>query len=520
MIYLFPFLFLQNNLLSYWWVHLAIILIVTLILFVIYRRRIRMMEYQKDLLETQVKQRTIEIIKQKEQVEKQKRMLEDEKEKTEKLLLNILPREMADELKNKGKAKARQYRSATVMFTDFKGFTRLAENYKPQELVAELDSYFIKFDEIVNKYNVEKIKTIGDAYMAAGGVPIRNKSNAIDTTLAALEIQRAMSEIKEAKRKLGIKPWNLRIGIHSGELIAGVIGINRFAYDIWGDTVNVAARMESSGEVDKVNISETTYEAIAEFFVTEYRGKVKAKNKGNIDMYFVHGIKSELSEDEDGVTPNEAFWHYVNLKLYSNINYRNAEKYILKRLKSDLPDGLHYHGIHHTIDVCEAVERLAIWEGVKGEDLYVLKTAALFHDAGFIHSYESNEPIGAELAQELLPNFGYTEDQINQVIELIEATKIPHNPKNQLEKMMCDADLDYLGREDFFPIAETLKRELVEFGKINGDDKKWIELNINFLSQHQFFTESAKKRREPEKEKRIEDLKNKLEVLESQESSA
>ena len=499
-----------------WWIDLVLFALIVLVFFWFYRKRLRQMQSQKDLLETQVKQRTIEIIKQKEQVEKQKRMLEIEKEKTEKLLLNILPREMADELKNKGKAKARHYRSATVMFTDFKNFTYLAENYKPQELVAELDSYFIRFDEIVEKYNVEKIKTIGDAYMAAGGVPIRNKSNAIDTTLAALEIQRAMAEIKAAKKKIGAEGWDLRVGLHSGDLIAGVVGIKRLAYDIWGDTVNVASRIESNGEVGKVNISETTYQSIAEFFVTEYRGKVDAKNKGLIDMYFVHKIKPELSENEDGITPNEAFWHYVNLKLYSSINYKNAEKYILKRLDGDLPDGLHYHGIHHTKDVCEAVERLAIWEGIKGEELYLLKTAALYHDAGFIDSYDSNEPIGARLAKEMLPNFGYTADQIDQVIELIEATKIPQNPQNHLEEIMCDSDLDYLGRTDFYPIAETLRQELMEFGKLEDNAAQWIEMNIGFLSSHSYFTDSSKNRREPEKQKRIKELKEKLTEFKTQ----
>lgn len=494
------------------WPSIILLAIVILGLYLIYRNRIIRIQKQKDLLESQVKQRTIEIIKQKEQVEKQKRMLEEEKVKTEKLLLNILPREMADELKNKGKAKARKYRSSTVMFTDFKSFTTLAEKYSPEELVAELDSYFIKFDEIVDKYNVEKIKTIGDAYMAAGGVPIRNKSNAIDTTLAALEIQGAMREIKKAKESLGEEAWELRIGLHSGDLIAGVVGIKRFAYDIWGDTVNVAAHMESSGEVGKVNISETTYEAVAEFFETEYRGKVKAKHKGEIDMYFVHGIKPELSENEEGLIPNDAFWHYVNLKLYSNINYKNAEKYIVKRLAGDLPSGLHYHGIHHTMDVCNAVERLAIWEGVKGEELYLLKTAALYHDAGFIDSYESNEPIGANLAKEMLPNFGYTAEQIQQVIELIEATKMPQNPKNHLEQIMCDSDLDYLGRADFYLIAETLRQELIEFGKLEDDPMKWVEMNIGFLSAHQYFTKSSQSRRQPEKEKRIEELKQKLEA--------
>jgi class 3 adenylate cyclase len=497
-----------------WSVSVGLLLIIIVGLYFFYKDRISRVKKQKDLLESQVKQRTIEIIKQKEKVERQKSLLEEEKEKTEKLLLNILPREMADELKNKGKAKARNYRQATVMFTDFKGFTKLAESLPPQELVAELDSYFIQFDEIVNKYNVEKIKTIGDAYMCAGGVPIRNKSNAIDTVLAALEIQRAMLEMKEKRLASGKHPWEIRIGLHSGDLIAGVVGIKRFAYDIWGDTVNVAAHMESSGEVGKVNISETTYEAIAEFFTTEYRGKVKAKNKGEIDMYFVHSIKPELSENEDGITPNEAFWHYVNLKLYSNINYRNAEKYIVKRLAGDLPEGLYYHGIHHTKDVCEAVERLAIWEGVKGEELYLLKTAALYHDAGFIDSYESNEPIGARLAKEMLPSFGYTEPQIEQVIDLIEATKIPQNPKNHLEEIMCDSDLDYLGRGDFYPIAETLRQELIQFGKIGTDEETWVKMNIGFLGVHKYFTKSARLRREPEKLERVEELKKKLSQIE------
>jgi class 3 adenylate cyclase len=494
------------------WADFIVLSSAVIVLYALYRSRIIRIQKQKDLLESQVKLRTIQIIKQKEQVEKQKRMLEQEKAKTEKLLLNILPREMADELKNKGKARARKYRSSTVMFTDFKGFTKLAEDYKPEDLVAQLDSYFIKFDEIVENYNVEKIKTIGDAYMAAGGVPIRNKSNAIDTTLAALDIQRAMKEIKFQKEALGEKAWDLRIGLHSGALIAGVVGIKRLAYDIWGDTVNVASRIESSGEIGKVNISETTYEAVSEFFITEYRGKIKAKDKGEIDMYFVHGIKPELSEKEDEITPNDAFWHYVNLKLYSNINYKNAEKYIIKRLSGDLPQGLHYHGIHHTKDVCEAVERLAIWEGVKGEELYLLKTAALYHDAGFIDSYESNEPIGANLAKEMLPNFGYTEEQIDQVIRLIEATKMPQSPQNHLEQIMCDSDLDYLGRKDFYSIAETLRQELVEFGKLEDNPLQWVEMNIGFLGGHKYFTQSAQMRRQPEKERRIEELKNKLKV--------
>lgn len=501
----------------FWETWLFRILVVATILGLIfwyYRSRLKRVRQQKKLLESQVKQRTIEIIKQKEEVEIQKRRVEEEKEKTEKLLLNVLPKETAEELKNRGRSKARSYRRATVMFTDFKGFTQIAEHYKPQDLVAKLDSFFIKFDEITEKYDIEKIKTVGDAYLCAGGLPIRNKSNPIDTVLAALQIQKVMAETATEMELKNEEPWELRIGIHTGDLIAGVVGIKRFAYDIWGDTVNIASRLETACEPGKINISGSTYEAVAEFFECEYRGKIPAKNKGEIDMYYVHGVKPELSENEDGLTPNEAFEHYVNLKLYSNINYRNAEKYIIKRLDQDLPDGLYYHGIHHTKDVCESVERLAIWEGIRGEELYLLKTAALFHDAGFIESYESNEPIGAELAKEMLPSFGYTQEQIDLVIRLIEATKVPHNPQSHLEELMCDADLDYLGRSDFYPKAETLKKELIKFGKLKSD-KDWDFLQVKFLTMHKYFTKSAMLRRDPEKQKRIVELKEVLKKYEA-----
>tara|TARA_R110002049_G_scaffold304001_2_gene498812 strand:+ start:6213 stop:10001 length:3789 start_codon:yes stop_codon:yes gene_type:complete len=479
------------------------------LIFWYYRSRLKRVRQQKKLLESQVKQRTIEIIKQKEEVEVQKGLVEEEKEKTEKLLLNVLPKETAEELKNRGRSKARSYKRATVMFTDFKGFTQIAENYKPQDLVAKLDSFFIKFDEITEKYDIEKIKTVGDAYLCAGGLPIRNKSNPIDTVLAALHIQKVMHDTAAEMELNNEEPWVLRVGIHTGDLIAGVVGIKRFAYDIWGDTVNIASRLETACEAGMINISGTTYEAVAEFFECEYRGKIPAKNKGEIDMYYVHRIKPELSENEDGLTPNEAFEHYVNLKLYSNINYRNAEKYIVKRLDEELPKGLYYHGIHHTKDVCESVERLAIWEGIRGEELYLLKTAALFHDAGFIESYESNEPIGAQMAKEMLPNFGYTEEQIELIIRLIETTKVPHNPQSHLEELMCDADLDYLGRSDFYSKADTLKKELIKFGKLK-EEKDWDFLQVKFLTMHKYFTKSAKERRDPEKQKRLVELKEVL----------
>ncbi len=446
---------------------------------------------------------------QKEQIEKQKAYIEKEKNKAEELLLNILPAEMAEELKNKGRARTRQYRMVSVMFTDIKDFTKISETMKPADLVKSLDSLFIKFDKIIEKHQVEKIKTMGDAYMAAGGVPLRDKENPINCVLAALEIQQYMLKLKEEALAKNEQYWALRIGVHTGDVIAGVIGSKRIAYDIWGNTVNIAQRIETSGEPWRVNISESTYDYIAPFFECSSRGKIATKNTGDISMYFVERIKPHLAMDENGFLPNKKFTDYVNLHIYSSINYKKAERHIMKILREKLSPNLHYHGIHHSYDVVEAVERIAISEGVLDEDIFVLKSAATYHDAGFIESYDANEEIGAALAAKILPKYGYTEDQIKQVWELIYATIIPHKPKNQLEEIICDADLDYLGRDDFHKISDSLRRELRDHGKINSD-RLWDEIQVKFLTQHKYFTKSARKTRAVKKKKHLGEIKQRL----------
>jgi class 3 adenylate cyclase len=207
--------------------------------------------------------------------------------KSDKLLLNILPLETAQELKETGHAKPVYYKLISVLFTDFKGFTNIAEKMNPQDVIQNLNTCFLAFDEICEKYNLEKIKTIGDAYMCAGGLPIANQTNPFDIVKAGLEMQAWMANWKAEKEKKGEQAWELRLGIHSGEAIAGVIGKNKFAYDIWGDTVNLASRMESSGEIGKVNISEATYNLVKDKFHCVYRGEIQAKNKGEVKMYFV-----------------------------------------------------------------------------------------------------------------------------------------------------------------------------------------------------------------------------------------
>jgi class 3 adenylate cyclase/ligand-binding sensor domain-containing protein/predicted metal-dependent HD superfamily phosphohydrolase len=490
-----------------WWFISIIVLVVGIMIFVIYILRVKAINSQKERLAFLVEKRTQTITIQKEQIEKQKRELEIEKEKTEKLLYNILPAETAEELKNKGKARTRFYRMVTVMFTDIKGFTQIAETYKPADLVKRLDNMFREIDKIVEKYQLEKIKTIGDAYMAAGGVPLRDKENPVNAVLAALEIQQYIE--KEKLRHPEQDPWELRIGLHTGDVIAGVIGTKRIAYDIWGNTVNVAQRMEMASDCGKVNISGATFEYIKPYFDCTYRGKVAAKNKGEIDMYFVDRIKPHLSKAGQGILPNQKFKDYVNLHIYSSINYRKAERHIMKILQAELSPNLHYHGIHHTYDVVEAAERIAIMEGVLDEDIFVLKSAATYHDAGFVEQYDKNEHIGARMAEEILPLYGYTETQVNTVKELIYATIIPHDPKDRLQQIICDADLDYLGRDDFHLIADNLRRELRDHGKINSD-RMWDEIQVKFLTAHKYFTKSAIKLRQAKKERHIEEIKERL----------
>lgn len=210
--------------------------------------------------------------------------------RSEALLLNILPKEIAEELKTNGSAEAKYFDNVTVMFTDFKNFTRITEKLSPAELVAEIDSIFKAFDKVISKHNIEKIKTIGDAYMCAGGLPVANTSHAFDVVNAAIDIRQFMLHHFQQRKAEGKESFEIRIGIHSGPVVAGIVGDKKFAYDIWGDTVNVASRMESSGEPGKINISGTTYELVKENFTCVHRGKIEAKNKGEIDMYFVESI--------------------------------------------------------------------------------------------------------------------------------------------------------------------------------------------------------------------------------------
>jgi adenylate cyclase len=230
--------------------------------------------------------RYLENQKQKKQLQEKNRQIQDEQQRSDELLLNILPAAIAEELKMGGKAKARRYDQASVLFVDFKSFTKISEQLSPEELVAELDHYFKAFDFIIGQYKLEKIKTIGDAYMVASGLSDRITSP-LNIVRAAVEMQEFLSDMKYEKNIQNKPIFEARMGIHTGPVVAGVVGVKKFAYDIWGDTVNIAARVQEASEPNEINITEAVYNEIRYSFTCQYRGRLPAKNKGDIDMYYV-----------------------------------------------------------------------------------------------------------------------------------------------------------------------------------------------------------------------------------------
>jgi len=245
--------------------------------------------------------------------------LKKEKERSDELLLNILPATIAVELKDTGTVNPRFYNSASIMFSDFAGFTKLSEQMEPKTLIELLNQYFSTFDGIVEKHGLEKLKTIGDSYMCVSGLPAETRGHAIRVCLASLEIQNYMKRMNEKREKMRMPRWDMRIGIHSGPVIAGVVGARKFTYDIWGDTVNTASLLEQNGEGGRVNISATTYQHVNEMFDIEERGKITSGKKGDIPMYFLNRLKTEFSGDQEGLQPNDIFFQKYErlMKIYN-----------------------------------------------------------------------------------------------------------------------------------------------------------------------------------------------------------
>ena len=397
----------------------------------------------------------------------------------------------------KRRAKWDKYQMVTVLFSDIQGFTRIAEQMNPEKLIDELDRFFFHFDSVVEKYHIEKIKTIGDAYMAAGGIPMKNRSNPVEVVLAALEMQHHMSHLKQTK----VDFWDLRIGIHTGPVIAGVVGHKKRSYDIWGDTVNTASRMESSGEAGKVNISGETFQLVREYFLCEYRGKLPVKYKGNLDMYFVKGLRPELSVDLEDL-PNRKF--FLKLQL---LRLLDLEDYVFQRLEDETPDSFKFHTPEYARQMYNYSELISKAENLDTEETLLIRTAILMIPLGYLSNYMSPELESSLLCHGLLYEFHYSEKQIRYISNLILASKYPPEPENLLEKIMVDIRFEYLGRADYLKNYKLLFEERNENIE-KREASEWREQQIELLKNFNYFTHGAHRLSEISFEKQIERLMN------------
>jgi class 3 adenylate cyclase len=463
--------------------YILYILLLLSIAFLLYKWRLLSLKRVEFKLEEQIRERMKAVL--------------SEKEKSDKLVADLFPKGTAEELKSRGRAKSRKFELVTVLFSDIQGFTRIAEEMNPEVLIDELDKFFFHFDSVVEKYNIEKIKTIGDAYMAAGGIPVKNSSNPVEVVLAGLEMQYYMKNLKRQKADI----WDLRIGIHTGPVISGVVGHKKLSYDIWGDTVNTASRMESSGEGGKVNISGITYSLVKDFFMCEYRGKLPVKYKGNIDMYFVTGLRPELSVDLQGI-PNRRF--FIKLQM---LRIRDLEERVLEMITSNMSLNLHFHKSEYIRKVCNQTELLGRSENISDDELLLSQTAALMTFSGLSETYDNFENASVKITREILPEYGYDSPQIDRICNLILATKEPFKPQNTLESILVDARMEYLGRTDYLTQVKLL---YLEKKNVNRDlsREKFLKQQAELVSNFRYFTLAAQRMREITPENQLKNLRN------------
>ncbi len=439
------------------------------------------------------------LINENEQLNKQNDRLLKEIEKYK----DLISRSGKNEPAKSTKSHFSRYKSATILYADALGFESINSGADPKTVVDSLDEIFIKLQDIVAKFPVRNLRTIGDSIMCVGGIPRKNTTNPIEVLLAAIEMQYFFKDMQRTNNIS--KNWQLRIGIHTGTVVAGLSGKKKPHYEVKGETVNMAARIRLFCEDDNILISATTYELVKDLFHCQYFTRMPVKYQGEIPLYSVKSIKPEYSLQGKGIIPNKKFSVRFNL-----IQFTDLQEIILDKLEKELPRTLYYHNIKHTVDVVTQAELIGLGEGVTDEDMLLLKTAALFHDSGHTISYDNHEYFSCLIAREMLPDFGYTIAQIDTICDLIMCTKMPPKPSNQLERIMCDADLDYLGRSDMIPVSNQLFLELKERMKIESM-KDWNNLQIKFITGHQYFTETARNLREVNKQLQIERIRSLVE---------
>jgi class 3 adenylate cyclase len=388
---------------------------------------------------------------------------------------------------------------ATVLYAEIKGLSDIVQSSTDvMSYMDMMDQYFIRFNEILQKYKLVKIQSIGDNFICAGGIPEKNATNPITVTLAALEMLHVIESDTQSA-------WGVHIGIHTGSVTTLNDGKEQNVYRITGDTVNVVSRMVSIGQRNTITISATTYELVKELFECCYMCTLPVKYQDKLELFSVAGIHQEYASGGKQRFPNEDF--RTKFMLYQ---FGDLQEHILDMLENKLPKYLFYHNVKHTVDVVTESELIGWAEGLEDHSLLLLKTAALFHDTGHTISYADHEERSTEIAREYLPKYGYSASEIDHICRIIMATKLPPQPADLLESIICDCDLDYLGRADFVPVSNTLYEELKAMNKMQSLND-WNKMQLKFISVHQYFTKTGRNLREVKKQEQIERIKQLIE---------
>ncbi len=404
----------------------------------------------------------------------------------------------------KPRKKIHRFNRASLLYASIEGFGNLSDNSKAMPLMDKLDELQLAMDIISKKYNILKIKTVGDIHIYGAGMLEENRTNPIEVILAAFEMQQAAISINGGDNNTAF--WEVSIGIHTGPVLAEPTGRKSAPYRLAGDAVNFTSRLSKASATGKINISAMTYELVKEFFVCAPSGRMPVKYKGLMDTFYVTGFLPNFEDAGNKGQKNRDF----DIK-YSLIQFLDIQEDVLDMMEKSLPENLFYHNIKHTIDVITGVELIGWAEGLCEQDILTLKLAALFHDSGHMVNYEEHEFHGAVIAKNMLDKYNYPEDIIDTVCRLIMSTKMPSDPKDLLEKVICDSDLDYLGRTDFIPVSNMLYQELKDRGMVVSFSE-WNKKQLSFITKHQYYTDTAQNLREVNKVMQIERLQRLLAI--------
>ncbi|MCI5776672.1 MAG: adenylate/guanylate cyclase domain-containing protein [Bacteroidales bacterium] len=385
--------------------------------------------------------------------------------------------------------KSRKYEFATVLFTDIQGFTKISAHTDPEKLVDELDRYFIYFDELVEKYGVEKIKTIGDSYMCAGGVPDVDSANPIEVVLVGLEMIAYIEERRASKEEF----WNIRVGINTGPVMSAYLGNIKKVFDIWGDTVNTASRMESGGEAGRVNISESTYQRVRDFFECEYRGKMPVKYKGEMDMYFVKRLKEEYCQQGSTCKPNDALMRKLQI-----LRIHDFEERVRKTILADASANV----TSRFDDILSRIRVLASLEGFSDDETIICGVATIFC---FVHANFPKDTTlsGKNGSEAVLAKLHMSEEQREDVRRVVIHHQQGKNPDGRVEEVIADAFNEVYGRKDLIPCLLAMHEEAVN---VKTKLTTFLSAHRERVVQNTFYTNSARHLVESPKNRQIEIL--------------